>query len=123
MEVWTKELESTYFQREMGTPARALMCNTKKTLCVTGKKYIVYSSLYVLKELVDMLDIGIYGILLVKKFRNLENSYLRILDQCPLFKKPRMTASQEIGRVLTLMYFLCVPPLNVGPLNMNPLNW
>ena len=38
----------------------------------------MYSSLYVLEGLVGMLDIGIYGILLVKKFRNLENSYLRI---------------------------------------------
>ena len=37
---------------------------------VTGKTYIMDSSLCMLKGLSGMLDIGIYGSLLVKKFRN-----------------------------------------------------
>ena len=41
-----------------------------KPLWVTGNTYIMDSSLYVLKGLVGMLDIGIYGSLLAKKFRN-----------------------------------------------------
>ena len=78
MEVWTKELGSKYFQGGLGTPAMELMCNMKKTLWVTGKTYIMYSSLYVLKGLVGILVRVIYGILLVKKFRKMENRYLRI---------------------------------------------
>ena len=46
-----------------------LMCNMKKPLWVTVKTSIMESSLCVLKGLVGMLDIGIYGSLLVKKFR------------------------------------------------------
>ena len=69
-EVWTKELVSQYFQGGMGTPAMELMCNITKPLWVTGKTYIMDSSLYVLTWLVGMLDIGVYGRLLVKKFRN-----------------------------------------------------
>ena len=46
------------------------MCNMTKPLWVTGKIYILDSSLCVLKGLVGMLDIGIYGSLLAKKFRN-----------------------------------------------------
>ena len=48
------------------------MWNMKKPLWVTGKTYIMDSSLCVLKGLVGMLDIGIYGSLLVKRFRNLK---------------------------------------------------
>ena len=46
------------------------MWNMTKPLCVTGNTYIMDSGLCVLKGLVDMLDIGIYGSSLVKKFRN-----------------------------------------------------
>ena len=70
MEVWTKELGSHYYQGGMGTPAMELMYNMKKPLWVTGKTYIMVSSLCVLKGLVGMLDISIYGRSLVKKFRN-----------------------------------------------------
>ena len=41
-----------------------------KPLWVIGKTYIIDSSLCVLKRLVGMIDKGIYGSLLVKKFRN-----------------------------------------------------
>ena len=41
-------------------------------LWVTGKIYIMDSGLCVLKGLVGMLDIGLYGSLLVKNFRNLK---------------------------------------------------
>ena len=47
-----------------------LMCNMKKPLWVTGNTYIMDISLCVLKGLVGMLDMVIYGSLLVKKFRN-----------------------------------------------------
>ena len=47
-----------------------LVCNMTKPLWVTGKKYIMDSSLCLLKGFVGMLDIGMYGRLLVKKFRN-----------------------------------------------------
>ena len=46
------------------------MWNMKKPFWVTGNTYIMDSSLCVLKGLVGMLDIGIYGSLLAKKFRN-----------------------------------------------------
>ena len=48
------------------------MWNMTKPLWVTGKTYIMDSSLCVLKGLFGMLDIGIYGSLLVNKFRNLK---------------------------------------------------
>ena len=48
------------------------MWNMKKPSWVTGNTYIMDSSLCVLKELVGMLDIGIYGRLLAKKFINLK---------------------------------------------------
>ena len=70
MEVWTKELGSQDFQGRQGTPAMKLMCNMTKPLWVTGKTYIMDSSLCVLKGLVGMIDIGIHGILLAKNFRN-----------------------------------------------------
>ena len=44
----------------------------KKLLWVTGNTYIMDSNLCVLKGLVRMLDIGIYGRLLEKKLRNWE---------------------------------------------------
>ena len=65
-----RRLGSQYFQGGLGTPDMELMCNMTKPLWVTGKTYIMYSSLCVLKRLVGMLDIGIYDILLMKKFRN-----------------------------------------------------
>ena len=64
------ELGRQNCQGGRGTPATALICNMIKPLWVTGKTYIMDSRLCVLKGLVDMLDIGVYGILLVKKFRN-----------------------------------------------------
>ena len=70
MEVWTKELGSQDFQGGMGTPTMALMYNMTKPLWVTGKTYIMDSSLCVLKGLVGILGIDIYGRFLVKKFRN-----------------------------------------------------
>ena len=84
-----------------------LMCNMTKPLWVTGKTYIMDISLCVLKGLVGMLDIGIYGSLFVKKFRNWKTGVHRyeINAHC-LKNKQRMTASQDIGRVLTLIYFL-----------------
>ena len=47
-----------------------LMWNMEKPLWVTGKTSIMDSSLCVLKGLVGMLEIGIFGRVLVKKFRN-----------------------------------------------------
>ena len=70
MEVRTEELGSQYFQGGMGSPAMTLMCNMIKPLWVTVKTHIMDSSLCVLKGLVGILDIGIYGRLLVKKYRN-----------------------------------------------------
>ena len=70
MEVRTKELGSPYFQGGLGTPAMELMYDMTKPLWVTGKTYILDSSLCVLKGLVGILGIVIYGRLLVKKFRN-----------------------------------------------------
>ena len=46
------------------------MLNMKKPLWVIGNTYIMDSSLCVLKRLVGIIDISIYGSLLVKKFRN-----------------------------------------------------
>ena len=46
------------------------MWNMTKPLWVTGNTYVMNSSLCGLKGLVGMLDIGIYGSLLAKKFRN-----------------------------------------------------
>ena len=54
-----------------------LMCNMTKPLWVTGKTYIIGSSLCVLKGLVGMIDIVIYGSLLVKKFRYWKTSIHR----------------------------------------------
>ena len=65
-----KELGSPYFKGGLGTPAIELICNMPKPFLVTGNTYIMDSSLCVLKGLVGMLDIGIYGSLLAKKFRN-----------------------------------------------------
>ena len=78
-----------------------------KQLWVTGKTYIMDSSLGVLKGLVGMIYIGIYGSLLVKKFRNWKTGIHRygINAHC-VFNKERITASQDIGRVLTFIYLL-----------------
>ena len=70
MEVWTKELGSQYFQGRTGTLNMEFMCNMTKPLWVTVKTYIVHSSFCVLKGFVGMIDIGIYGRLLVMDFRN-----------------------------------------------------
>ena len=72
MEVCMKELVSQDFQGGLGVLAMELMFNMTKPLWVTGKTYIMDSSLCVLKGLVGMLDICIYGSLLVKKFINLK---------------------------------------------------
>ena len=64
------------------------------------------SSLCLLKGLFGMIDIGIYGSLLVKKFRSWKTG-IHIYEINAHFKKiEKMTASQVIGRVLTLIYFL-----------------
>ena len=64
------------------------MCNMKKSLWVTGKTYIMYIILCVLKGLVGMLDIGIYGRLLVNKFRNWKTDiYEYNINAHCLFKK------------------------------------
>ena len=83
------------------------MWNMTKPLWVSGKTYITDSSLCVLKRLVGMIDIGIYGSLLEKKFRNWKTGIYgyKINAHC-LKKKVIMTASQDIGRVLTLIYLL-----------------
>ena len=78
MEVWTKELGSQNFQGGLGSPAMVLICNMTKPLWETGNTYIMDSCLYVLKRLVGMIDIGIYGRLLVKKFRKWKNRYSQI---------------------------------------------
>ena len=65
-----KELVSQYFQGGLGVLAIELMCNMTKPLWVTGNTYIMEISLCVLKGFFGMIDIGIYGSLLVKKFRN-----------------------------------------------------
>ena len=77
-----------------------------KPLWATGKTYIMDGSLSVLKGLVGMLDIGIYGNLFLKKFRNLKTGIYRYEINAYCLKKMIMTASQDIGRVLTLIYFL-----------------
>ena len=69
-----KELGSQYFQGGLETPAMELVFHMTKPLCVTVKTYIMEISLCVLKGLVGMLDIGKYGRLLVKKFRNWKTS-------------------------------------------------
>ena len=65
-----KELGGRYFQGGLGVLAMELICNTTKLLWVTGKTYIVHNSLCVLRGLFGMIYIGVYGSLLVKKFRN-----------------------------------------------------
>ena len=57
MEVQTKELGSRYFQGGLGTLAMEFMYNMTKQLWVTGKTYIMDSSLCVLKGLVGMIYI------------------------------------------------------------------
>ena len=65
-----KELGIEDFQGGLGVLAMELMFNMTKPLWVTVKTYIVHSSLCVLKGFFGMIYIGIYGRLLVKKFRN-----------------------------------------------------
>ena len=77
MEVRTKEFGSQYFQGELGTLDMEFMCNMTKPWWVTVKTYIMDSSLCVLKRLVGILDIGISGSLLVKKFRNWKTGIYR----------------------------------------------
>ena len=66
----TKELGSTDFKIGLGTPAMEFMWNMTKPLQVPGKTSIMDSILCLLKGLVGILDIGIYGSVLAKKFRN-----------------------------------------------------
>ena len=49
-----------------------LICNTKKSLWVTGDTIIMDISVCVLNVLVGILGIVIYGSVLVNKFRNWE---------------------------------------------------
>ena len=65
------------FSRSTGEPTMTLMWNTKKPLWLTGKTTIMYSSLCLLKGLFGMLEIGIYGRVLVKKSRK-KQRYLQI---------------------------------------------
>ena len=84
-----------------------LMCNMTKQLWVTGKTYIMEISLCVLKGLFGMIDIDIYGSLLVKKFRNWKTGiHIYEINAHCFFNKERMNASQDIRRVLTLIYLL-----------------
>ena len=80
------------------------MCNMIKILWVTVKTYIMDSSLCVLKELVGIIDIGVYGSLLAKNFRNWKTGIHRYEINAHSLNFFRMTASQDIGRVLTLIY-------------------
>ena len=66
----TKDLGSTDFKRGLGKPAMEFIWNMEKPLWVRGKTSIMDSSLCLLKGFVGMLDIGIYGSILAKKFRN-----------------------------------------------------
>ena len=104
IEVWTEELGSPDFQGGLGTSAMELMCNMKKTLWVTGKTYIMDSSLCALKGLVGILDIDLYGSLLAKKFRNRKKGIYGYEINAHSLKKVKMTASKNIGRVSTLIY-------------------
>ena len=69
------------------------MWNMKKPLWATGKTYIMESSLCVLKGLVGMIYIGIYGSLLVKKFRNWKTGIHRYETNahCFLIKRELLT--------------------------------
>ena len=60
------------FSRRTEDNGHVIDVEYEKPLWVTGNTYIMDSSLCVLKGLVGMLDIGIYGSLLAKKFRNLK---------------------------------------------------
>ena len=83
------------------------MCNMIKPLWVTVKTHIMDSSLCVLKGLFGMIDIDIYGSLLVKKFRNWKIGIHRYEINAHCFlNKEIITASQDIGRVLTFIYLL-----------------
>ena len=54
-----------------------------------------------------MIDIGIYGSLLVKMFRNWKTGIHRYeINAHYIFNKEIMAASQDIGRVLTLINIL-----------------
>ena len=78
-----------------------------KSLWVTGMTYIMDSSLCVLKGLVGMLYIGIYGSLLVKKFRNWKIGIHRYeINARFFFNKKRITSSQDIGTVFTFDIFV-----------------
>ena len=89
MEVWTKELVSQDFQGGLGVLAMEFTCNMIKPLWVIVKTYIPDSSLCVLKGLVGMINIVIYGSLLVKKFRNWKTGIHRyeIYPHCFLNKE------------------------------------
>ena len=59
-----------------------------------------------LEGLVGMINIGIYGSLWVKKFRNWKTGIHIYERNSHSLKKKLMTASQDIERVLTLIYLL-----------------
>ena len=83
------------------------ICNMTKPLWVTVKTYIMDSSLCVLKGLVGILDIGIYGSLLVKKFINWKPGIYRYeINPHYFLNKERITSSQDIGRVFNFDIFV-----------------
>ena len=63
-----------------------LIWNMKKSLWVIGNTKTMDSSLCVLKELVGILGVGIYGSLLVKKFRNWNEGIHRYEINAHFFK-------------------------------------
>ena len=64
------------------------------------------SSLCVLKGLVGMLDICVYGSVLVKKFRNWKIGIYRYEINAHFKKEVGMIASQDIVWALVFMYLL-----------------
>ena len=64
------------------------------------------NSLCVLKGLVGMLDIGIYCSLLAKSLEIGKQVFTDMKSMHIVKKKVIMPASQDIGRVLTLIYLL-----------------
>ena len=66
----TKGVWKSRFQVELETLTISLMCNMIKKLWRTGKTAIMGSGLYVLKGFVGIVEVGIYGSVLVNNFRS-----------------------------------------------------
>ena len=64
-----KELGRPEFETGPGTNKLALMWRMTEPLRGTGKKLIIYSGLCVLKGLIGMYKIGVYGSIVVNKRR------------------------------------------------------